>query len=202
MSPKSWSGYAPVEATLEMLASALRDVKDRMRQLFAQDRTASNAGLFLDGLLSDEPRKTGWMRSERVGDPGPWRQQDDQPERQFEDRLAVFEHLFFWYPSAIQEQEGRQEEQEEDFRAELNTQVGDKPYEPAQRDLQKRLRNRPRQHLGNGAAYDHGQQEHENDRDGIQWVTIPCYRDRGTGILAATALFEHQGRVERRVGDR
>ena len=50
-----------------MLASALRDVKDRMRQLFAQGRTASNAGLFLDGLLSDEPRKTGWMRSEVVG---------------------------------------------------------------------------------------------------------------------------------------
>lgn len=72
MSRKSWSGYAPVEATLEMLASALRDVKGRMRQLFAQERTASNAGLFLDGLLSDEPRKTGWMRSEVVGDPGPW----------------------------------------------------------------------------------------------------------------------------------
>ena len=76
MSRKSWSGYAPVEATLEMLASALRDVKGRMRQVFAQERTASNAGLFLDGLLSDEPRKTGWMRSERVGDPGPWRQQE------------------------------------------------------------------------------------------------------------------------------
>ena len=76
MSRKSWSGYAPVEATLEMLASALRDVKGRMRQLFAQERTASNAGLFLDGLLSDEPRKTGWMRSEVVGDPGPWRQQE------------------------------------------------------------------------------------------------------------------------------
>jgi len=59
-----------------MLASALRDVKGRMRQVFAQERTASNAGLFLDGLLSDEPRKTGWMRSERVGDPGPWRQQE------------------------------------------------------------------------------------------------------------------------------
>jgi hypothetical protein len=76
MSRKSWSGYAPVEATLEMLASALRDVKGRMRQLFAQERTASNAGLFLDGLLSDEQRKTGWMRSEAAGDPGPWRQQE------------------------------------------------------------------------------------------------------------------------------
>src|SRR5580700_4155446 len=60
----------------KLLASALRDVKGRMRQLFAQERTASNAGLFLDGLLSDEPRKTGWMRSEVVGDPGPWRQQE------------------------------------------------------------------------------------------------------------------------------
>ena len=34
-----------------------------------------NAGLFLDGLLSEERRKTGWMRAEAAGDPGPWRQQ-------------------------------------------------------------------------------------------------------------------------------
>ena len=73
---RSWSGYAPVEATLEVLASALRDVKGRMRQLFAQKRTAVNAGLFLDGLLSEEQRKTGWMRSEAAGDAGPWRQQE------------------------------------------------------------------------------------------------------------------------------
>jgi SRSO17 transposase len=72
---KSWSGYAPVETTLELLASSLRDVKRRMRQLFAQERTAANANLFLDGLLSNEQRKTGWMRSEAAGDPGPWRQQ-------------------------------------------------------------------------------------------------------------------------------
>jgi hypothetical protein len=47
MSRKSWSGYAPVEATLEMLASALRDLKGRLRQLFAQERTVSHARLFL-----------------------------------------------------------------------------------------------------------------------------------------------------------
>jgi hypothetical protein len=29
-----------------------------MRQLFAQERTAVNAGLFLDGLLSEEQRNT------------------------------------------------------------------------------------------------------------------------------------------------
>jgi SRSO17 transposase len=72
---KSWSGYAPVETTLDLLASSLRDVKRRIRQLFAQERTAANANLFLDGLLSNEQRKTGWMRSETAGDPGPWRQQ-------------------------------------------------------------------------------------------------------------------------------
>jgi hypothetical protein len=33
-------------------------------------------------------------------------------------------------------------------------------------------------------------------------VIIPCYRDRGTRILAATALFEHQGKMLRDVGDR
>ena len=57
-----------------MLASSLRDVKTRLRPLFAQERTAWHAGLFLDGLLGGEPRKTGWMRAEAAGDPGPWRQ--------------------------------------------------------------------------------------------------------------------------------
>ena len=44
-------------------------------RLLAQERSAVNAGLFLDGLLGDERRKTGWMRAEAAGDPGPWRQQ-------------------------------------------------------------------------------------------------------------------------------
>src|SRR3954467_8465690 len=36
---------------------------------------AQSAGLFLDALLGPERRKTGWMRAEAAGDPGPWRQQ-------------------------------------------------------------------------------------------------------------------------------
>src|ERR687891_2257528 len=36
---------------------------------------AHSAGRFLDGLLGPERRKTGWMRAEAAGDPGPWRQQ-------------------------------------------------------------------------------------------------------------------------------
>jgi SRSO17 transposase len=43
--------------------------------LFTQERVATSAGLFLDGLLGQERRKTGWMRAEAAGDPGPWRQQ-------------------------------------------------------------------------------------------------------------------------------
>jgi SRSO17 transposase len=43
--------------------------------LFRQERVAASAGKFLDGLLGNEPRKTGWMRAEAAGDPGPWRQQ-------------------------------------------------------------------------------------------------------------------------------
>ena len=31
--------------------------------------------MFLEGLLGEEQRKTGWMRAEAAGDPGPWRQQ-------------------------------------------------------------------------------------------------------------------------------
>ena len=66
---------ASIETTLELWASALRDVKARMRPLFKQDRMAVSAGLFLDGLLGEERRKTGWARAEAAGDPGPWRQQ-------------------------------------------------------------------------------------------------------------------------------
>src|SRR6187399_3518295 len=72
---RSWMTGASIETTLELWASSLREVKKRMRPLFEQDRTALNAGLFVDGLLGDERRKTGWMRAEAAGDPGPWRQQ-------------------------------------------------------------------------------------------------------------------------------
>jgi SRSO17 transposase len=67
---------ASIETTLELWVSSLRDVKRRMRSLFAQGRTAASAGLFIDGLLGEERRKTGWMRAEAAGDPGPWRQQE------------------------------------------------------------------------------------------------------------------------------
>ncbi len=66
---------ASMETMLELWASSLRDVKARIRPLFTQDRVAASAGLFLDGLLGPERRKTGWMRAEAAGDPGPWRQQ-------------------------------------------------------------------------------------------------------------------------------
>ena len=56
---KSWTRFASVETTLGLWASSLRDVKRRIRPLFAQERSAANAGLFLDGLLGDERRKTG-----------------------------------------------------------------------------------------------------------------------------------------------
>ncbi len=72
---RSWVSGAPFEATLDLWSVSLREAKRRMRPLFAQGRSAENAGLYLDGLLGDERRKTGWMRAEAAGDPGPWRQQ-------------------------------------------------------------------------------------------------------------------------------
>ena len=65
----------PIEATLELWASSLRDAKRRIACLFRQKRVAASAGHFLDGLFGNEPRKTGWMRAEAAGDLGPWRQQ-------------------------------------------------------------------------------------------------------------------------------
>ncbi len=66
---------ASIEDTLELWALSLRDVKARISPLFSQARVAHSAGQFLDGLLGTERRKTGWMRAEAAGDPGPWRQQ-------------------------------------------------------------------------------------------------------------------------------
>jgi len=66
---------ASIETTLELRTSTLRDVKRRMRGVFAQEQSAMNAESFLDGWLGDERRKTGWVRAEAAGDPGPWRQQ-------------------------------------------------------------------------------------------------------------------------------
>ena len=66
---------ASIETTLELWAASLRDIKARIGPLFTQTRVAVSAGLFLDGLLGDERRKTGWIRAEAAGDPGPWRQQ-------------------------------------------------------------------------------------------------------------------------------
>src|SRR3974377_1622871 len=66
---------ASIETTLEVWASSLRDVKARIRLLFTQERVATSASLCLDGRRGDERRKTGWMRAEAAGDPGPWRQQ-------------------------------------------------------------------------------------------------------------------------------
>jgi hypothetical protein len=71
----SWTRMASVEETLALWAASLREIKQRIRPLFKQERVARNVGLFLEGLLGDEQRKTGWMRAEAAGDPGPRRQQ-------------------------------------------------------------------------------------------------------------------------------
>ena len=53
---------ASIEATLELWASSLREVKRRIRPLFTQERVAASAGLFLDGLLGEEERQSARLR--------------------------------------------------------------------------------------------------------------------------------------------
>src|SRR6202140_1144506 len=72
---RSWTQTASIEETLGLRAASLREVKKRIRPVVGQERVVKNAGLFLEGLLGDQQRKTGWMRAEAAGDPGPWRQQ-------------------------------------------------------------------------------------------------------------------------------
>jgi hypothetical protein len=97
---RSWTQVASIEETLALWAASLREVKQRIRPLFTQERVATNARLFLEGLLGDEQRKTGWMRAEAAGDPGPWRQQAILGRREWDaDALRdivrdyVIEHL-------------------------------------------------------------------------------------------------------------
>src|SRR5258705_2451932 len=72
---RSWTQAASIEETLALWAASLQELKKRIRPLFGHERVARNAGLFLEGLLGDEQRKTCWMQSEAAVDPGPWRQQ-------------------------------------------------------------------------------------------------------------------------------
>lgn len=64
-----------IEATLELWASSLREVRAKTQPILGQARVAVSANSFLDGLLSDGRCKTGCMRAEAAGDAGPWRQQ-------------------------------------------------------------------------------------------------------------------------------
>src|SRR6478735_12679097 len=66
---------ALIGQTLELWSGELRTIKARIRCLFGHASVAASAAAFLDGLLGPERRKTGWMRAEVAGDPGPWRQQ-------------------------------------------------------------------------------------------------------------------------------
>jgi hypothetical protein len=47
---------ASVEETLALWAASLREIKQRILPLFKQERVATDAGLFLEGLLGDEQR--------------------------------------------------------------------------------------------------------------------------------------------------
>jgi SRSO17 transposase len=66
---------ASIEQTLDLWSAELRAVKTQIQPLFRHASVAASAAAFLDGLLGPERRKTGWMRAEAAGDPGPWRQQ-------------------------------------------------------------------------------------------------------------------------------
>src|SRR3954471_12862436 len=64
-----------VEDALGLWAGPLREVKRRIRPLLTPARVAVAAGPFRDGLPGPGRCKTGWMRAEAAGDPGPRRQQ-------------------------------------------------------------------------------------------------------------------------------
>ena len=65
---RSWTRAASIEETLALWAASLREIKTRIRPLFRQERVATNAGLFLEGLLGDEATQN-WLDARR----GSWR---------------------------------------------------------------------------------------------------------------------------------
>src|SRR5690242_4924437 len=66
---------ALIGQALKLWSGELCTIKAQIRSLFGHASVAASAAAFLDGLLGPERRKTGWMRAEAAGDPGPWRQQ-------------------------------------------------------------------------------------------------------------------------------
>ena len=50
MVQRSWTRVASIEETLALWSASLREIKQRIRPLFTQERVARNAGLFLEGL--------------------------------------------------------------------------------------------------------------------------------------------------------
>jgi hypothetical protein len=63
--------------------------------LFTQERVAASAARFLDVLLGNEPRKTGWIRAEAAGDPGPWRQQASSQQHAEKNEISDTKELIF-----------------------------------------------------------------------------------------------------------
>src|SRR4051794_14296933 len=66
---------ASIGQTLGLWSGELCTIQAQLQCLFGHASVAASAAAFLDGLLGPERRKTGWMRAEAAGDPGPWRQQ-------------------------------------------------------------------------------------------------------------------------------
>jgi len=79
---------ATAEETVEIWGEGMKEIEEKIKPLFMQKRVARNVELYLEGLLGNEPRKTGWMRAEAAGDKGPWKQQAILGRRKWEaDRL-------------------------------------------------------------------------------------------------------------------
>ncbi len=57
---------ASIEKTEQLWQASLEEAQGLLRPLFAQERVALSAGLFLEGLLGPERRKTGWMRAGKL----------------------------------------------------------------------------------------------------------------------------------------
>jgi hypothetical protein len=99
--------------------------------------------------------------------------EDDEAERQLEDDALVAQQAFLGDAPAIEKQQRRQEQQEEQVRIERDAEIGDGGDDDAEGDLHERRRNRYRREPGECSAHDHRKQQDQRNADAFHEIPIP-----------------------------
>ncbi|GAA3272376.1 hypothetical protein GCM10020258_48490 [Sphingomonas yabuuchiae] len=130
--------------------------------------------------------------------------QEHQPQRQPQNRARVAEQLVLRNAPAVEEQQRRHEEQEEDFGVEFDADLRNPADDRTERDLDEWPWKRRGQQAGNNSAQHDGEEQEQAKRDDVQSGTFRVQRLewpwRQGGTTGISAKGEGQGRHESREG--